>query len=70
MYGLDARNGVPLGRRRPHLDNLYCYGQLPVTVYCGPLSTAGAPFWECGTVTVAVAVLALPEASVTLNVIL
>lgn len=44
------------------------YGQPLRTVYCGPSFTAGEPFWEWGTVTVAVAVLALPEVSVTLKV--
>jgi len=46
-----------------------CYGQLPRTVYCTPLSTAGDPFCDLGTVTVAVTVLELPDESVTLNVI-
>jgi hypothetical protein len=44
------------------------YGQLLETVYAGPLSSAGAPFWECGTVTLAVAGPALSEASVVSNV--
>ena len=45
------------------------YGQLPRTVKCGPSSIAGEPFCDLGTITLAVAVPTLPEASVAVKVI-
>ena len=50
-------------------NQFFRYGQLPRTVKSGPSSIAGEPFCDLGTVTLAVAVPTLPEASVAWKVI-